>query len=137
MIFGVGLDIIDLVDFKKTIDRSGEPFIERVFTERERQYCRSQPHPLQSFAARFAAKEASMKALGIAGEEGLTWQDFEVLLSESGRPRIETHGYAASRLISLGIEALQVSLSHSQSAAAAVAVAVKQPVWATIPGGTR
>ena len=78
-----------------------------------------------------------MKALGIAGEEGLTWQDFEVLLSESGRPRIETHGYAASRLISLGIDALQVSLSHSQSAAAAVAVAVKQPVWATIPGGTR
>lgn len=134
MISGIGLDVIDLVDFEKTIERSGERFIQRIFTEREQEYCRSQPHSLQSFAARFAAKEAAMKALGIAGEEGLSWKDFEVLLSESGRPRMEIHGHAASRLRDLGVDALQISLSHSRSAAAAVAIAVQQPVPARIDG---
>jgi holo-[acyl-carrier protein] synthase len=90
MVLGVGFDLEDLEDFGRTMDQSGEAFLNRVYTEPEIEYCRSQPHALQSYAARYCAKEAAMKALGIAGMEGLKWRDFEILrfsvaLTFSGR----------------------------------------------------
>lgn len=123
MVSGVGIDMIDLSDFGRTLKRSGERFIQRIYTKGEIEYCRSQPHPSQSFAARFAAKEAAMKALGIAGEEGLSWKDFEVVVSASGRPAMVLHAHAAARSKALQLQTLQISLSHSQSAAGAVAIA--------------
>lgn len=123
MVFGVGIDLIELSDFGRTLKRSGERFIQRIYTESEIEYCRSQPHPSQSFAARFAAKEAAMKALGIAGEEGLSWKDFEVVVAASGRPAMVLHAGAAARSRDLRIRTLQISLSHSLSAAGAVAIA--------------
>src|SRR5438552_1635772 len=123
MVSGIGIDLVELSDFGRTLGRSGDRFIQRIYTEREIQYCRSQPHPSQSFAARFAAKEATMKALGIAGEDGLSWKDFEVVGSPSGRPTMVLHGQAAVRSKALRIRTLQISLSHSQSAAGAVVIA--------------
>ncbi len=76
LVLGIGFDLIDLSDFTRTLKRSGERFIQRIYTKEEIEYCRAQPHPVQSFAVRFAAKEAAMKALGIAGQEGLSWRDF-------------------------------------------------------------
>lgn len=123
MVFGVGIDLIDLSDFGRTLKRSGERFIQRIYTKAEIDYCRSQPHPSQSFAARFAAKEAAMKALGIAGEEGLSWKDFEVIISASGQPAMVLHAHAAARSNALRVQKLRISLSHSLSAAGAVAIA--------------
>lgn len=123
MVSGIGIDLIDLSDFGRTLKRSGERFIQRIYTDAEIEYCRSQPHPSQSFAARFAAKEAAMKALGIAGEEGLSWKDFEVVVSVSGRPKMVLHSQAAVRSKALRVRTLQISLSHSLLAAGAVAIA--------------
>ena len=123
MVYGVGIDVIDLSDFGRTLKRSGDRFIHRIYTAAEIEYCRSQPHPSQSFAARFAAKEAAMKALGIAGEEGLSWKDFEVVVSASGRPTMVLHSQAAARSKALRLRTPQISLSHSLSAAVAVAIA--------------
>src|SRR5690242_18801460 len=70
MIVGVGFDLEDIADFGRTMDQSGEPFLNRVYTAREIKYCQSQPHARQSYTARYCAKEATMKALGIARAEG-------------------------------------------------------------------
>ena len=123
LISGIGFDLIDLSDFKRTLERSGERFIQRIYTKEEIRYCQSQPHPAQSFAVRFAAKEAAMKALGIAGEEGLSWRDFEVVCASSGRPEMVLHGQAAASSNSLQLRLLHISLSHSESAAGAIAIA--------------
>ena len=97
MIIGVGFDLVDLADFGRTLERSGEPFLKRVFTAQEIEYCKTQPHSGQSYAVRFAAKEAAMKALGVAGEEGLQWRDFEVVLAVSGEPQMVLRGKAATK----------------------------------------
>jgi holo-[acyl-carrier protein] synthase len=127
MIFGVGFDLVDLADFGRILERSGEPFLKRVYTEQEIEYCNSQPHSGQSYAVRFAAKEAAMKALGIAGEEGLQWRDFEVVIASSGEPRMVLRGKAATKARALSISRLLLSLSHSMSSAGAVAIAEALP----------
>ncbi len=123
MIYGVGFDLVDLSEFTRTLERSGERFIGRIYTQRETEYCRAQPHPTQSFAARFAAKEAVMKALGVAGQDGFSWQDFEVVSGPSGKPMVVLHRKARATQDTLHLGPIQISLSHSRSAAGAVAVA--------------
>lgn len=127
MIIGVGFDLVDLADFGRTLERSGEPFLKRVYTAQEIEYCKTQPHSGQSYAVRFAAKEAAMKALCIAGEDGLQWRDFEVVLAASGEPRMVLRGKAATKARALGINRLLLSLSHSMSSAGAVAIAEASP----------
>lgn len=127
MIVGVGFDLVDLADFDRTLERSGEPFLKRVYTTQEIEYCKTQPHSGQSYAVRFAAKEAAMKALGVAGEEGLQWRDFEVVLAASGAPQMVLRGKAATKARSLKIRHLLLSLSHSMSTAGAVAIAETSP----------
>lgn len=123
MIVGVGFDLEDLEDFGQTLDQSGEAFLNRVYTEREMEYCRSQPHARQSYAARYCAKEAAMKALGIAGMEGLKWRDFEIVSASSGAPQLLVSGVAAVAAKRLRVRRLLVALSHSRSAAGAVVIA--------------
>jgi holo-[acyl-carrier protein] synthase len=123
MVLGVGFDVEDLEDFGRTMDQSGEAFLDRVYTEREIEYCRSQPHARQSYAARYCAKEAAMKALGIAGMEGLKWHDFEIVCVGAGSPQLLVTGLAASTAKTLRVRRFFVSLSHSRSAAGAVVVA--------------
>ena len=126
MIVGVGFDLEDIEDFGRTLAQSGESFLKRVFTEREIEYCQSQPHSGQSYAARYAAKEAAMKALGIAGMEELKWRDFEVV-STAGPPQLVLRGVAATVAKKLRVRRLVISLSHSRSTAGAVAIAEASP----------
>jgi holo-[acyl-carrier protein] synthase len=123
LVSGIGFDLIDLSDFARTLERSGERFIQRIYTKEEIEYCRAQPHPVQSFAVRFAAKEAAMKAMGIAGQDGLSWRDFEVVCESGGRPKMTLHGRAAKGFSALQLRSLHISLSHSQSGAGAVVIA--------------
>jgi holo-[acyl-carrier protein] synthase len=122
MILGVGFDLVDLGEFARTLERGGEKYTNRVYTVDEIAYCRAQPHPIQHFAARWAAKEGAIKALGISGAEGLKWVDFEIVSESSGKPVMLLHGEAAVRSRALTVTHIHVSLSHSRSASGAVVV---------------
>ena len=108
-----GIDIIETPRVRLALERWGERFERRVFTEAERAYCRSRPKPYQSYAARFAAKEAAMKALG-TGWRGLDWKEIEVARERSGRPGIVFHGRALRIYEELGGHVVRVSLSHTE-----------------------
>lgn len=123
MILGIGIDIQDISEFRRTLDRSGEPYMKRIYTQQEIDHCKSQVAPHESFAVRFAAKEASLKALGLAGETGVSWRDFEIISEPSGRPKMQLSGKAAERARQIGLQQLLVSLSHSGVTAAAVVIA--------------
>ncbi len=124
MIYGIGIDVVELDRIERAIERQGEAFLAKLFTGTEREYCQRQRRPGLHYAARFAAKEAVSKALGtgIGGKVG--WLEVEVLRSESGAPRVEFHGAARDFLVSKGISEVQVSLSHARDYAAANAVAI-------------
>ena len=119
MVLGVGFDVEDLEDFGRTMDQSGDAFLNRVYTEREIEYCRSQPHARQSYAARYCAKEAAMKALGTGWNHGVRWRDCEVMRLPGGRPTITFHGKAAEVAARLGVKNAALSLSHTAEQAIA------------------
>jgi len=118
-ILGVGIDIAQVDRLRSAYDRGGESFLERVFTERELEYCRRFPDPFPHLAARFAAKESVIKALGIACDP----LDIEIERDE-GRPRVVLHGRAKAKAAEMGVRELHISLSHTGGVAAAVALAV-------------
>ena len=111
----VGVDVIEIERVAATLARFGDRFLERVFTEGETAYCRGRAPQL---AARFAAKEAVMKALG-TGTRGVGWREIEVTRKRTGEPGIALHGRAAERAARLGIDRIAVSLSHSRHYAVA------------------
>jgi holo-[acyl-carrier protein] synthase len=113
-----GIDLIEIPRIAATIERFGERFLNRVFTEREQTYCRGKPERL---AGRFAAKEAVSKALGI-GIRRLRWRDIEILPRPGGQPAITLYGLAQQVAIEKAIESLEVSITHSRDLAAAVVV---------------
>lgn len=125
MIHGIGIDVVEVGRIEAAISNLGDAFLERLFTEREREYCGKQKRPALHYAARFAAKEAVSKALGtgIGGQAG--WLDMEVERAESGAPKMVFSGNAADFLATQGISEVQVSLSHAKEYAAANAVAVR------------
>ena len=127
MILGVGIDVVDTFEFSQTLARAGDAYLRRVYTDGEIEYCKSQPHSDQSFAVRFAAKEAAMKALCIPGEEEAEWHDFEIACLPSGRPEMRLAGNAAERATAMGVLNILVSLSHSRLAAVAVVVVEAGP----------
>ena len=114
----VGVDLIEIDRIAATLERFGTRFLERVYTPGEIAYCRGRAPQL---AARFAAKEAVMKALG-TGTRGIGWREVEVTRRRSGEPGIELHGRAIERARSIGIDRLAVSLSHSRGFAVASVV---------------
>ena len=126
MIYGIGIDVVEVDRIEAAIARQGNAFVERLFTEDERAYCQRQKRPALHFAARFAAKEAVSKAFGtgIGGNAG--WLEMEVQRGESGAPTMIFHGAAADFLTREGIAEVQVSLSHAKEYAAANAVAIRQ-----------
>lgn len=126
MIYGIGIDVVEVDRIEGAIERQGDVFLNRLFTEREREYCRKQKRPGMHYAARFAAKEAVSKALGtgIGGKAG--WLEMEVIRGDSGAPTMVFSGNAASFLESEGIATVQVSLTHARDYAAANAVAIRQ-----------
>ena len=110
-----GVDIIEIHRIRDVAGRYGDRFLKRIYTDREKLYCRGRAHQL---ASRFAAKEAVMKALG-TGTRGVRWRDIEVVRTQGRAPTIELHGTALDRAEQLGIDHLAVSLSHSQDYAVA------------------
>ena len=113
-----GVDMIEIPRIRQVLDRFGQRFLDRVFTPGEIEYCRGRAPNL---AARFAAKEAAMKALG-TGTRGVAWKDIEVVRAESGAPSIILHGRGEARARRLGVLEMALSLSHSREYAIAVVV---------------
>ncbi|VAX20929.1 Holo-[acyl-carrier-protein] synthase [hydrothermal vent metagenome] len=118
-----GIDIVDTVRIKKAIERHGEKFLKRIYTRSEIDYCSKKSNPYPSYAARFAAKEAVMKALG-KGLYDICFCDIEVTTGDSGRPEIYLLGGAKACAEQVGIESIDVSLSHERSMAVAVVFAL-------------
>ena len=115
----VGVDLTEVHRISQSVERHGDRFLGRVFTDGERAYCSGQPSKL---AARFAAKEAVAKLLG-TGIGPVGWRDIEVVSSPSGCPEVLLHGAAADRARDLGIDRIALSISHTRDLAIAVAVA--------------
>ncbi|MFM8594354.1 MAG: holo-ACP synthase [Chloroflexota bacterium] len=117
----VGIDIIEVARIQRALDDFGDRFLNKVYTERERDRYRGR---VQELAARFAAKEATSKALG-TGIRGIRWREMEILPNPRGKPILVLHGGAKARADHLGLVAFDVSLTHSRTDAMAVVVAVK------------
>src|SRR5271170_631234 len=95
MLIGTGIDLIEIDRIAHSIERFGERFLHRVYTDQEIAYCSSKRASAESFAARFAAKEAGAKALGTGISRGVTWNEFQVMRNPGGRPVLELSGRAA------------------------------------------
>ena len=117
-IIGTGLDATEIDRIADAIERYGDRFILRVFTEHEIAYCRGKRDFASSFAARFAAKEAAMKALGTGHGRGVFWTGIEVF-RRTGPPQLRFHDGAAARLAALGADHALLTLTHSKQLAIA------------------
>jgi len=113
MIVGTGIDIAEVPRVAQAIARYGDRFLRRIFTENEIQYCESKANRTERYAARFAAKEAAMKALGTGWNHGVRWRDVEVRREPGGRPTIAFHGKAAEFASKLRATHVALSLSHT------------------------
>jgi len=126
MIVGVGVDIVDIPRLERAIATYGERFINRVFTEREVEYCERLVRKGERYATRFAAKEAARKAIGAATPvKALAWHDVEIIPSTEGAPQLQFHGRAAELVKELAVTRAHVSLSHGQDQAIAFVVLEK------------
>src|SRR5262252_8215691 len=119
MIVGTGIDIAEVPRIAESVQRFGERFVRRVFTEEEIRYCNSKANRVERFAARFAAKEAAMKALGTGWNRGVRWRDIEVVRQRGSRPTIKFYGVAAEFAAKLGTNNTALSLSHTPEQAIA------------------
>lgn len=112
MIVGIGVDIVEVARIRRAVERYGDRFTGRVFTDHEVLYCRSCSHPEERLAARFAAKEAALKALGVGWSQGVQFVDVEVTNNELGAPTVAFSGKALELSRELGVERIHVSLTH-------------------------
>jgi holo-[acyl-carrier protein] synthase len=119
MIVGTGIDIAEVGRIAHSIDRFGRRFLERIFTPGEIRYCESKANKAERYAARFAAKEAAMKAIGTGWNRGVTWQDVEVQREPGGRPTMVFHGKAAEFFHDLGAARAHLSITHTKDSAMA------------------
>jgi holo-[acyl-carrier protein] synthase len=122
VIEGVGTDLVEVARMEQAVRRHGDRFLQRVFTPSEREYCRSQHHAFQSYAARFAAKEAFLKALGTGLRDGISWQDMDIVRDGAGRPELILAGRALELATGRGITRVFVSLSHTADHGMAVVI---------------
>ena len=122
-IIGIGTDIIECLRIAQMIERHGELFITRVYTQHEIQYCQSHRLATQHFAGRWAAKEAVLKALGTGWRRGISWRDVEIRNQPGGGPTVALRGGARDVVEELGITEMLISISHCRSHATAYALA--------------
>src|SRR5689334_24048557 len=122
MITGIGIDLVENARIRDSIDRFGDRFLSRIYTEVEKEYCSKCSNPVIHFAARFAAKEAAFKALGTGWAAGVKWKDIEVERLPSGKPELHLHGEALARATSMGSLRFFVSLTHDQLVSVAVVI---------------
>jgi len=119
MILGTGVDIAEVARIRESIERFGDRFLRRIFTDGEIDYCEQKATRFESYAARFAAKEASMKALGTGWSRGVRWRDIEVVRPKGHRPTIQFHGEAAAIAAKLGTKNIALSITHTSEQALA------------------
>ncbi len=125
MIFGLGTDIVEIVRIGEMIERHGELFLQRVYTEKEIRYCQRHKEALQHYAGRWAAKEAVMKTLGTGFTKGIGWKDIEVVNNKAGQPIIELSGGAGQFASLAGIDQVLITISHCRAYATATAIAMQ------------
>ena len=118
----IGIDIIEINRIQRAVARQGENFLNRVYTELELKLCRQKP---SSLAARFAGKEAVMKAIG-TGSRAIGWKDIAILADSSGKPLVYLYGNAREQADGLGLSKLAISLSHSKKYAVAFVIGETQ-----------
>jgi holo-[acyl-carrier protein] synthase len=119
MIVGTGIDLAEVPRIAAAIDRFGDRFLRRVFTPDEIRYCDSKANRAERYAARFAAKEAALKAIGTGWNRGVSWVEIEIRREPGGRPTIVFHGKAADFAAKLGVKHAAVSLTHTKQTAMA------------------
>ncbi|MGA2725069.1 MAG: holo-[acyl-carrier-protein] synthase, partial [Bryobacteraceae bacterium] len=110
---GTGVDLAEVPRIRASIERFGARFIERIYTPAEIAYVERKANRWERYAARFAAKEAGMKAIGTGWKRGVRWQDFEVANLPSGKPTLRLHGVAARVADKLGVRNVSLSLTHT------------------------
>jgi holo-[acyl-carrier protein] synthase len=119
LIVGLGVDIAEVERIEAAIGRRGQPFLNRVFTPHEIEYCERFKNKFERYAGRFAAKEATMKALGTGWGRGVRWVDIEVARERGGRPTIRLAGESAKIAGGLGVKRISVSITHTEEEALA------------------
>lgn len=121
-ILGIGMDLVETQRIERSLERFGERFLHRVFTDGEIAYCQAMKYPARHFAARFAAKEAVSKAFGTGIGKAMGWRDIDVHRETSGRPFVVLEGGAKELAATRKVTAVWVSLSHTDEYSAASAV---------------
>lgn len=119
MLVGTGIDIVEIDRISRSIERFGSRFLDRIFTPGEIAYCSAKKNFAESYAARFAAKEAGAKALGTGIQHGVTWKEIEVRREPGSRPTLHLSGRAAFLAERMGVRRIALSLTHSTTTAMA------------------
>lgn len=125
-IVGVGIDLVRISRVRELLGRWADRFLRRVLSPQETAYCQARRDPAPHVAARFAAKEAAMKALGV-GWVGASWHDLEVINAPSGQPTLRVSGRAAQHMARLGADTALISLTHDGDYAAAHVILSRTP----------
>lgn len=126
-VIGIGTDIVECLRIAQMIERHGELFLSRVFTQHELDYCQARKASTQHFAGRWAAKEAVLKALGTGWSRGISWKDVEIRNELNGKPHVALGGGAREACENLGIGEMLISISHCRHYATALAIATGRP----------
>lgn len=122
MLLATGVDLIEVKRIARSIERYGDRFLGRIYSEREIDYCRRGRNSAERYAARFAAKEAGAKALGTGMNFGVFWRDLEVTRAPAGSPNLQLWGVAADVARRLGVKTIALSLTHTSDSAIAVVI---------------
>jgi len=133
-IVGIGTDIVECPRIGGMIERHGELFLRRIYTDREIRFCQSRKHAIEHFAARWAAKEAVFKALGTGPAEGVAWTDVEIRVGDRGALRVMVAGAAKDLARRKGVGDLLISTAHCRTYATAYVMAVARPRPVPPPG---
>lgn len=131
MIVGMGVDLCEVDRIRASMERFGDRFRDRIYTPIEIAYCESKANRYERFAARFAAKEAAMKAIGTGMRKGVRWKDFEVVNLPSGKPTLRFHGKAAEYAGRLGVNHATLSLTHTGATGMAYVILENAPELAS------
>jgi holo-[acyl-carrier protein] synthase len=125
MISGIGTDIVAIERFQRFIDENNNALLQRIFTEQERAFCSARKNSAASYSARFAAKEAFLKALGTGLRDGISWHDMEVVHDRLGKPELILSGRAMALFLEQGLSSAFLSLTHDGGTAVAMVVLEK------------
>lgn len=125
MVIGLGTDIVEISRIAQMIERHGDSFLKRVYTDSEIAHCRQRKHSSEAFAGRWAAKEAVMKVLGTGFVRGIGWKDIEILSELSGKPVVQISGGAGEHAEKIGIDEILVTISHCKAYATATAIGLR------------